>query len=932
MVLLIAFHAINAQDAQFEADFVCLQKAHHLFESGHHDSAITYYEKYLSSFNQQQKPGYIIPEKIFKNNAKQYLGILLRLGTSYNLISAPDNALNVLNSGLMIAGTDFQGYSIMKPWYIYQIGNAWLLKMDYKYAIKSYQNALAITSNDIILVQKINQNLGGIFFFLEDYDKAIEHYQKALLSNTYGLYEDPVKVSELLINTGAAFAKKNDVHNAMEYYSRAEKLLMELNITDRDYARLYLNLGNLLLKMNNPDAAYDHFMKASDLYHRNMPVKSDEMILIYTNIARFYKTRMLFDSTIHYLNLAVSCINKSSDKNPMVITNLYQQIGDIYGSQGHWKQSLEYYQKAFNMIEAVVSDSMKVTGFRMSNSAEILELFRIRQAIARALHMLGLMERSDDYILQSFHESLSVINLVKTINEEFGREGSKLLFNESVKNLYYNALESGYYLGKHGHPELLDQLFLIAEKSRNKILLSGIMDNIARRSSGIPDSLILKEQTLNDEISFCLRKLWLDPEENEEGIHDRYVYYLNRLIESHKEIDSLESKYKSSSPVYRKIKEQETVKEYGQLKRKLLPEEALLEYFIGDTSMFIFLLRPDSLIIKRITISSDFNDEILKFNKEIRIAEVKGLYESGYHLYSQLILPVRSSLVNVNKLIIIPDENLSTIPFEALVTESAKFQSKSFTDPHSFLINDFEICYHFSSTLWFNSATGKEFILKTIDYAGFAPVTFLSEKIGNLDTDNKSTFSSLPFSRNEIHDVSDLIRRNGEIAHVFIGHDATPERFRENLADQNIIHVATHSLISDEQPGLSGLVLAPDNHKGQKGSIYDGMIFLDEIFNLRINADLLVLSACATGSGKITRSEGVLAMTRGFFTAGASNIVYTLWNVTDKHTRDFMVTYFKGILAGQSFSAALRNAKIEMISKPETSLPRLWAPYVLLGK
>ena len=110
-----------------------------------------------------------------------------------------------------------------------------------------------------------------------------------------------------------------------------------------------------------------------------------------------------------------------------------------------------------------------------------------------------------------------------------------------------------------------------------------------------------------------------------------------------------------------------------------------------------------------------------------------------------------------------------------------------------------------------------------------------------------------------------------------------------------------------------------------------GMIFLDEIFTLRINADLLVLSACATGTGKITRSEGVLAMTRGFFTAGADNIVYTLWNVTDKHTRDFIVSFFKSIMDSHSYSATLRNAKLEMIDKPATSLPGIWAPYLLLG-
>ena len=131
---------------------------------------------------------------------------------------------------------------------------------------------------------------------------------------------------------------------------------------------------------------------------------------------------------------------------------------------------------------------------------------------------------------------------------------------------------------------------------------------------------------------------------------------------------------------------------------------------------------------------------------------------------------------------------------------------------------------------------------------------------------------------------------------------------------------------------LSGLIFFPDEDEAVTKSLLDGNLYLEEIFNLDIRPDLLVLSACATGTGKITRSEGVLAMIRGFFTAGSPNILYTLWNVTDKHTKDFMVSFFKGILKGQTYSGALRNAKLEMISHPETSLPRLWAPYVLLGR
>jgi CHAT domain-containing protein len=544
---------------------------------------------------------------------------------------------------------------------------------------------------------------------------------------------------------------------------------------------------------------------------------------------------------------------------------------------------------------------------------------------------VGLNEGSDDIVLQSFNEYLSAIGSINLINKEFGREGSRLLFNESVKDLYYGALETGYYLSTHNHRELAEQLFLINEKSRNKILLSGFMDQIAKRLSGIPDSILIMEKSLNEEISLCVKNLLIDPAVNVKEHSGTYFFYLNKLIELRWGIDSIKIQYENSSPVYRKIKEQETANTYPEIQQQLVPEEALLEYFIGDTSLFIFVARSDSLMITRVPVSSCLNDEISKFSKEIRLAEHQNLNESGYDLYCTLILPVKSSLHPVKKLIIIPDENLATIPFEALVSDNERPANNSSYDHPSYLLNDFEITYQFSSSLWGNSRGDDQLDLESMNYAGFAPVQFSYEKNVN-ETDNGVSFGSLPFSKQEVNEISDLIIKNSGKTHLFLEQRATEKNFRSTLEDYSIIHIATHSMINDQQPGHSGLVFFPDNIEEKDRSTYDGILYLEEIFNLRINPDLLVLSACATGTGKITRSEGVLAMTRGFFTAGAPNIVYTLWNVTDKHTKDFMVSFFDGLLAGQTYSCALRNAKIKMIRKPETSLPRLWAPYVLLGQ
>ena len=233
--------------------------------------------------------------------------------------------------------------------------------------------------------------------------------------------------------------------------------------------------------------------------------------------------------------------------------------------------------------------------------------------------------------------------------------------------------------------------------------------------------------------------------------------------------------------------------------------------------------------------------------------------------------------------------------------------------------------------------------LVSCKYSGFAPALKNAGKTfdnvnSSCQEQNKpfnvgdTRFSNLPHSREEILQVAEQIRENHGEASVYLANDATKKIFKQVVQDKTIIHIATHSIIHEDEPELSGLLFYPDNGMDEKGSGNSGLLLMNEIFNLKIKADLVILSACGTGSGKITRSEGILALNRAFYCAGASNIIYTLWNITDAHTKDFMTTFFDGVISGQSFSAALRNTKLQMIHHPETSLPKLWAGYVLLGR
>jgi CHAT domain-containing protein len=150
------------------------------------------------------------------------------------------------------------------------------------------------------------------------------------------------------------------------------------------------------------------------------------------------------------------------------------------------------------------------------------------------------------------------------------------------------------------------------------------------------------------------------------------------------------------------------------------------------------------------------------------------------------------------------------------------------------------------------------------------------------------------------------------------------------LSRYRVIHFATHGLLNSEHPELSGLVLSLVDENGKP---QDGFLRMDEIFNLRLPADLVVLSACQTALGKEVKGEGLVGLTRGFMYAGARRVVASLWEVDDQATSDLMRRFYRGMLKeGLRPAAALRQAQIEMSGSSRWSSPYYWAGFVIQGE
>ena len=203
-----------------------------------------------------------------------------------------------------------------------------------------------------------------------------------------------------------------------------------------------------------------------------------------------------------------------------------------------------------------------------------------------------------------------------------------------------------------------------------------------------------------------------------------------------------------------------------------------------------------------------------------------------------------------------------------------------------------------------------------------------AEDIG--ESNLSGNLSRLSATRWEAEQITSLVpAKNRLLALDFAANRETATS--AELSQYQIVHFATHALLDTRRPELSGIVLSLVNKEGDE---QDGFLRAHEIYNLKLPAELVVLSGCRTGLGKEVRGEGLIGLTRGFMYAGAKRVAVSLWKVEDKPTAELMARFYKRMLGQEKLSAAaaLRAAQLEMWKDKRWSLPYYWAGFMLQGE
>jgi CHAT domain-containing protein len=384
-------------------------------------------------------------------------------------------------------------------------------------------------------------------------------------------------------------------------------------------------------------------------------------------------------------------------------------------------------------------------------------------------------------------------------------------------------------------------------------------------------------------------------------------------------------------PRYYTYKYADPVVSVQKVQQSLDRREAFIEFFINaekksnEGEIYTFVITDNEFKIIRKPVNSELNetiDHFLKFIKNgmvlnTRKADYIQYTRDAYELYKLLIDPVVTSMQNY-RLVIVPDDKLSYLPFDAFLSSAADTSKMDFRNL-DYLVHHHAISYTYSATLLYyyfenNLKLGNKL-------AAFAPDYTDEPLVSGSGTEH---FLPLPGALAEVAGVTDLITGD-----QFIKTNATKQKFKQNAEKYDILHLAMHTILNDTLPLYSKMVFSADSAGNN-----DRTLNTYEIYNLNLKSDMVVLSGCNTGSGKLQKGEGVMSLARGFLYAGCPSIIMTLWNVEDISSSVMMIEFYRNIKNGYTKDEALRRAKISYIAKadPLRAHPHYWLGYVSIGK
>ncbi len=570
-----------------------------------------------------------------------------------------------------------------------------------------------------------------------------------------------------------------------------------------------------------------------------------------------------------------------------------------------------------------VTDGM--TGENGRISASDLAILNLRYA---SLNALSASSSDTLLIRKAIATGRQLTSIYDRRRLEMTDDESRTNLSSSSRDVYTGLVGNYAALYNEGAaPGLVSAFFEFTERSKMAGFLSSIREVNAARFS-LPVELVTLDATIRSQTGLY-RELIAREEIRAAPDTQRLATWEGLIFRLVRSRDSLIRLFEEEYPAYYNLKYRSEVTPSTNITRVIGRHSNLLSYVLTETKLYTFVANQRHQEIITHDIDSSFIASLYRFRELLttmpRTSDTRAPFNEymdlAYSLYRVLLEPALPYLRG-DKIVISPDNILSYIPFEALVTEEFRSQEMLYRDA-PFALKRFRFSYIYSVTL--SSETMERSRRFNNRVAAFAPSYSAMEIADSLLVSwptLRSNIRELPYALLEAEDV---VRQCGGTA--FLGEEAGEERFKREAAGYKIIHLATHALVDDRQPAFSKILFAG----GDKSE--DGMLNTYEIYSMHLNAMLVVLSSCNTGVGRLVSGEGILSLARGFLYAGSRSVVMSMWEVEDVSASLVTHSFYRNMRAGQTKSAALRSARLRFLREADQtrSHPYYWATLVIYG-
>lgn len=810
-------------------------------------------------------------------------------------------------------------------------GDCFLRVNQLRRALPLYEEALALrlttSGSDTHAAARCYYDLAQAYTYLGHYEEAAGHYEKAIRSlKNAGLTQHP-DYGGFHYGLGMVHYEEEDYPTALQYFQQALAML-EARLGEHRETALCLSLiGSTYADLGEGQKSLDHQMRAVAMFEKVDGPNSRDLPQCYHVIGTSYNVLKQPHQAIEWLYKAQRFGSKPDEHRPpspqlaLTYCSAHRLLGD--------------YTRAAAYLDTALTKLKYAKGADPNSLPHRDFTWYVLLAKANLLTEKYRHDHQPEALVEASELLADARMILRSIVAGYHAQRDQLAVYRKVLKGADRAIAAQTQLyDLTGDPAWLRAAFEHSETSKALLLHRQVLESKNRRQSAVPPHLVEEEKALREQIIAAEKQQFersAQAAATEKDQTQEQIFSLkNRHERLRRDIQAVCADYFSENPAL-------AIVPFDTLQSSLPAGQGLLEFFVGDTAAFAFLLLRDTLVFRRLGSAKTFESDIAQLRdalcryffseektSELYLRSASDYAQSAHRLHQTLIAPFAGLLTP--RLVVVPDGPLAYLPFPALLAEMPSRPDRFHL--HHYALQDFAFRYAPSAALLREMESRSNAATTPLPLLALAPFfdgsTLWHDSLLAMRTDpRRFDASPLPYSGEEAFKIAQI---TGGIA--LTGPEASKSAFLREAPRYRALHLATHARANGSTGSYSFVAFAP-----QPGHPEGERLYVSEIHDLSLPAELVTLSACETGLGQMLRGEGVISVARAFTSAGAASVVQSHWAVNDANTRSLMAFFYQNLKAGQPKDLALQVAQTQYLRqyRGEEAHPYFWAGFALVG-